>query len=72
LLHAAETPAFSEIRPEHVTPAIALLLAEAGAALERAVGPEVALDYDAICWPSSTRPNCARLTRRTCHASSTS
>jgi oligopeptidase A len=40
--------AFDAIRPEHVTPALDMLLATANAALERAVGPEVAADYDAL------------------------
>ena len=40
--------AFDEIRPEHVTPAMDVLLAEADAALERAVGPEVPPDFDAM------------------------
>ena len=41
-------PAFDAIRPEHVTPAIDALLAGAETALERAVGPEVPADYDAL------------------------
>ncbi len=41
-------PAFDEIRPEHITPALDVLLAEADAALERAVGPDVPPDFDAI------------------------
>ena len=40
--------AFDEIRPEHVTPAMDVLLAEADAALERAVGPDVPPDFDAM------------------------
>jgi oligopeptidase A len=36
------------VRPEHVTPAIDALLAEANAALDRAVGPDVPPDYDAL------------------------
>jgi oligopeptidase A len=48
LLARAEWPAFADIRPEHVTPALDSLLASAEAALERAVGPEVAADYDAV------------------------
>jgi oligopeptidase A len=36
------------IRPEHVTPALDLLLAEAEAALAHAVGPDVPADYDAL------------------------
>jgi oligopeptidase A len=48
LLQIAELPAFADIRPEHVTPALDVLLAAAEAALERAVGPEVPADYDAL------------------------
>jgi oligopeptidase A len=48
LLRAAEAPAFSDIRPEHVTPAIDALLAAAEAGLERAVGAAVPADYDAL------------------------
>jgi oligopeptidase A len=48
LLQADRLPAFAEIRAEHVTPAIDVLLADANAALERAVGPDVAADYDAM------------------------
>ncbi len=48
LLHIADLPAFDRIRPEHVAPAIGELLAAADAALERAVGPEVTADYDAL------------------------
>jgi oligopeptidase A len=40
--------AFDDIRPEFVTPAMDLLLAEADAALERVVGPDVAPDFDAM------------------------
>jgi oligopeptidase A len=40
--------AFDAIRPEHVTPAIDRLLAEANAALERVVGPDVPADFDAM------------------------
>jgi oligopeptidase A len=39
---------YSAIRPEHVTPAIDVLLAAANAALDQAVGPEVPADYDAL------------------------
>lgn len=41
-------PDFASIRPEHVTPAIDELLAQADAALERAVSADVAPDYDAL------------------------
>jgi oligopeptidase A len=45
---SSELPAFDRIRPEHVSPAVDELLAQAGAALERAVGPDVPADYDAM------------------------
>ena len=48
LLAGGELPAFAEIRPEHVTPAMDLLLADAMAALERVVSVDVAADYDAL------------------------
>jgi oligopeptidase A len=48
LLQIEDLPAFDAIRPEHVTPAVDALLAEADAALERALGPEVPADYDAM------------------------
>ena len=41
-------PDFRAVGPENVSPAIDQLLAEADAALERAVGPEVLPDYDAL------------------------
>ena len=41
-------PDFAAIRPEHVTPALDRLLADAEAALERAVGPQVPADWDAL------------------------
>ncbi len=48
LLATDALPHFAEIRPEHVGPAVTQLLSEADAALERATGPEVAADYDAM------------------------
>ncbi|HEV7912487.1 MAG TPA: M3 family metallopeptidase, partial [Albitalea sp.] len=48
LLAGVGLPAFDQIRPEHVAPAIDDLLTQADAALEKAVGPEVAADYDAL------------------------
>ena len=48
LLLQAEHPAFADIRPEHVEPAITLLLAQADAALERAVSADIPPDYDAL------------------------
>ena len=48
LLDNPGLPAFDEIRPEFVTPAMDVLLAEADAALERVVGPDVPPDFDAM------------------------
>ncbi len=48
LLSAEGLPAFDQIRPEHVTPAIDRLLTEANAALERAVSPDTPADYDTL------------------------
>ncbi len=48
LLHTDGLPAFDAILPGHVAPAIDALLAQASAALESAVGPDVAADYDAM------------------------
>jgi oligopeptidase A len=48
LLPAQGLPAFDAILAEHVTPALDLLLAEAEAALQAAVGPAVPADYDAL------------------------
>ena len=48
LLAGIEPTPFAEIRPEHVRPAIEQLLADAEAALERAVGPDVPPDHDAL------------------------
>ena len=48
LLDTAALPRFDEIRPAHVAPAVDVLLAEAEAALEKATGPEVPADYDAL------------------------
>ena len=48
LLAATDHPEFTAIRPEHITPALDVLLPAAEAALERAVGPEVPADYDAL------------------------
>ncbi len=47
-LDDAELPDFAAMRPEHVGPALDVVLADADAALERAVGPEVAADYLAL------------------------
>ena len=48
LLSPAGLPAFDAIAPEHIGPALDLLLPAAEAALERAVSAEVAADYDAL------------------------
>jgi len=48
LLYSTDLPAFAAVRPEHVTPALDILLADAEAALERAVGPGTAADYDTL------------------------
>ncbi|CAD5366458.1 Oligopeptidase A [Rubrivivax sp. A210] len=48
LLEAAELRDYAAVRPEHVGPALDELLAAADAALELAVGPQVAPDYDAL------------------------
>ena len=45
---AAELTPFDQISPEHVGPALDALLADADAALERAVGPDVPADHDAL------------------------
>jgi oligopeptidase A len=48
LLNFDGAPDFAAMRPEHVTPALTQLLAEANAALERAVSPDVPADWDAL------------------------
>ena len=48
LLNLAQPVAFDRIRAEYVKPAIDALLAQADAALERAVSPDVPTDYDAM------------------------
>ena len=48
LLDHGGLPRFAEVRPEHVTPAIDTLLADAEAALQAAVGDGVPADYDAL------------------------
>jgi oligopeptidase A len=48
LLQIGGLPAFDDIRPEFVTPAMDVLLANANAALERVVGPDVPPDFDAM------------------------
>jgi oligopeptidase A len=48
LLQNSDLPAYAEIRPEHITPALDVLLPAAEAALERAVSDAVPADYDAL------------------------
>jgi oligopeptidase A len=48
LLCAQPLPLFDAIRPEHVTPALDVLLADAEAALETAVAPDTPADYDTL------------------------
>lgn len=48
LLSAQPLPLFDAIRPEHVTPALDVLLADAEAALETAVAPDTPADYDTL------------------------
>ena len=48
LLQPAALPAFADIRPEHITPALDALLPEAEAALEAAVSAQVPTDYAAL------------------------
>jgi oligopeptidase A len=48
LLNFDALPDFTAVDPAHVTPAIDALIGEAETALERAVGPDVAADYDAM------------------------
>jgi oligopeptidase A len=48
LLSNTALPRFADIRPEHIAPALDMLLAEAEAALENAVSDSHALDYEAL------------------------
>ena len=48
LLDTGGLPRYGEIRPEHIAPAIEQLIAEADAALERAVDAATPADYDAL------------------------
>ncbi len=48
LLSNDALPEFAAIRPEHITPALDVLLPEAEAALERAVSADVPTNYDAL------------------------
>src|SRR5690606_15423294 len=48
LLQASGLPLFDQIKPEHITPALDQLLADAEAALIKVTGPDVPADYDAL------------------------
>ena len=48
LLDTTGLPLFDQIKPEHVTPAMNVLLAEAEEALAKVTGPDVPADYDAL------------------------
>ncbi|HET8871813.1 MAG TPA: oligopeptidase A, partial [Aquabacterium sp.] len=48
LLDTTGLPLFDQIKPEHVTPAIDVLLKQAEEALEKVTGPGVPADYDAL------------------------
>jgi oligopeptidase A len=48
LLDTTGLPLFDQIKPEHVTPALDVLLADAEAALTKVTGPDVPPDYDAL------------------------
>src|SRR5487761_2216136 len=48
LLDLTGLPRFDAIRPEHITPALDALLADADAALERATSAAVPADYGAL------------------------
>ena len=48
LLETSGIPLFDQIKPEHITPALDVLLAQAKSALEKVTGPDVPPDYDAL------------------------
>ena len=48
LLDTSALPRYADIRPEHIAPAIDALIAQADAALERAVAPQTPADYDTL------------------------
>jgi oligopeptidase A len=58
LLDFSDLPRFGEIRPEHVTPALDVLLADANAAVERASAPDTPATWADIVAPveSATEP----------------
>ena len=51
LLNFSDLPRFAEIRPEHVTPALDVLLADAAAAVARASAPDTPATWDAVIEP---------------------
>ncbi|MEY4766063.1 MAG: hypothetical protein RI907_2736 [Pseudomonadota bacterium] len=48
LLDTTGLPLFDQIKPEHISPALDALLADAEAALAKVTGPDVPPDYDAL------------------------
>ena len=48
LLDTSDLPAFAAIQPQHVTPAMDVLLKDAEAALDKVTSPDVPPDYDAL------------------------
>ena len=48
LLDTSTLPRYGEILPEHVVPAVEQLIAEADAALERAVDAQTPAEYEAL------------------------
>ncbi len=48
LLDTQGLPQFAQIKPEHIGPALDILLADAEAALAKVTGPDVPPDYDAL------------------------
>ena len=48
LLDPSPLPSFADVRPEHVAPALDVLLSEAGTALETVTQEGFAADYDAL------------------------
>ncbi len=51
LLNFSDLPRFAEIHPEHVTPALDVLLADAAAAVARASAPDTPATWDAVIEP---------------------
>jgi len=51
LLNFSDLPRFAEIRPEHVTPALDVLLAAAGTAVALASAPDTPATWDAVIEP---------------------